>query len=303
MKSAEPTPHRNPFAHLLSHLLSILLLIAILVSAVLTALPAALSDESISRAVRSADLYQLADETLGLSVSALLRESAPKLFTDIITFTDEAIHDAVNCEAVYAFAEKKAIQYVRAIQSGTENASVTSAEISALLRRIEWPMLSDLPEEATELLFACMDLLLMEKSFEEFSVAAIREQNEPLFSAVAYLFSDALLYASYATAAVLALLILLLGLRHIGQSLFLIGFPLLANGLFLLLATNPLLARLRTAFSKDTASELLSLITPVTDSLREALVHTGGVLFAIGGAVCLLALLIGILSVRRRRSA
>lgn len=290
---------------LVSVILAIVLTVSLILIGVLYFARNSVSKKTITKAIDSIDLatipvsdfninsqtldeYELDDNSsLFELIASFINKNVPDAEVTIDQIKDFFNSNGVN--QVKAFIEEKSGEYIDSFLSDNEEGKLEASEIIDLIRN-----LSDDIEKTTGIKLSEENLSNLENKINDIelgltSVSSIKDKI-PVVGTIGKLLSVKSFRSSIILAAVLAVLILAINIRHIGTGLTTLAIPSLITGL-LFLAFGGIMA-LITRVIKNMLSELPQFVQNLTDiiSSKPLLIYgavfiAAGILLSVAAAV------------------
>ncbi len=237
---------------------------------------------------RTLDEYELDDNSsLFELIASFINKNVPDAEVTIDQIKDFFNSNGVN--QVKAFIEEKSGEYIDSFLSDNEEGKLEASEIIDLIRN-----LSDDIEKTTGIKLSEENLSNLENKINDLelgmtSVSSIKDKV-PVVGTIGKFLSVKSFRSSIILAAVLAVLILVINIRHIGTGLTTLAIPSLITGL-LFLAFGGIMA-LITRVIKNMLSELPQFVQNLTDiiSSKPLLIYgavfiAAGILLSVAAAV------------------
>ena len=290
---------------LISVILAIVLTVSLILIGVLYFARNSVSKKTITKAIDSIDLatvpvsdfninsqtldeYELDDNSsLFELIASFINKNVPDAEVTIDQIKDFFNSNGVN--QVKAFIEEKSGEYIDSFLSDNEEGKLEASEIIDLIRN-----LSDDIEKTTGIKLSEENLSNLENKINDLelgmtSVSSIKDKV-PVVGTIGKFLSVKSFRSSIILAAVLAVLILVINIRHIGTGLTTLAIPSLITGL-LFLAFGGIMA-LITRVIKNMLSELPQFVQNLTDiiSSKPLLIYgavfiAAGILLSVAAAV------------------
>ena len=290
---------------LVSVILAIVLTVSLILIGVLYFARNSVSKKTITKAIDSIDLatvpvsdfninsqtldeYELDDNSsLFELIASFINKNVPDAEVTIDQIKDFFNSNGVN--QVKAFIEEKSGEYIDSFLSDNEEGKLEASEIIDLIRN-----LSDDIEKTTGIKLSEDNLSNLENKINDLelgmtSVSSIKDKV-PVVGTIGKFLSVKSFRSSIILAAVLAVLILVINIRHIGTGLTTLAIPSLITGL-LFLAFGGIMA-LITRVIKNMLSELPQFVQNLTDiiSSKPLLIYgavfiAAGILLSVAAAV------------------